>query len=95
MAKYISNPREVDAFKITEVQPHEFHGGQGDRGGFHLHFDNGGQNNATAEMCARMTPKVGDYWVVQADGYIYLNPKDVFEKNYRPKPNETEIERSA
>jgi hypothetical protein len=57
MAKYISNPREVDAFKIKEVRPHASYGSGA--GGFHLHFDNGGQNNATAEMCAHMTPKVG------------------------------------
>ena len=35
-------------------------------------------------MCARMIPQVGDYWVIQSDGYVYLNPKDVFERKYRP-----------
>jgi hypothetical protein len=93
MAKYISNPREVDAFKIKEVRPHASYGSGA--GGFHLHFDNGGQNNATAEMCAHMTPKVGDYWVIHPDGYVYLNPREVFEREYSPKLDETEIERSA
>jgi hypothetical protein len=39
---------------------------------------------ATHEMLARYTPVPGDYWVVQADGYVYLNPKDVFERKYEP-----------
>lgn len=34
-------------------------------------------------MMARYTPVVGDYWVVQEDGYIYLNPRDVFERKYQ------------
>jgi hypothetical protein len=35
-------------------------------------------------MTARYMPVVGDYWVIQSDGYIYLNPKDVFERKYSP-----------
>jgi hypothetical protein len=35
-----------------------------------------------AGMCARYYPKPGDYLVTQADGYMYLNPKDVFERKY-------------
>src|ERR1700691_2146243 len=34
-------------------------------------------------MTARYAPKVGDYWVVQSDGYAYLNPAEVFERKYR------------
>ncbi len=33
-------------------------------------------------MIARMTPQVGDYLVIQEDGYEYLNPKEVFERKY-------------
>lgn len=42
---------------------------------------------ATPEMMSRITPKIGDYWVMasQADGmYEYLNPKEVFEAKYQP-----------
>lgn len=74
--KYIANPVEVDAFKIT--QSHE-----GPRGRYWLELDDGSKPIAEAEMCSRMAPAVGDYWVVQSDGYVYLNPKDVFERKYR------------
>jgi hypothetical protein len=37
-------------------------------------------------MMARFKPQPGEYWVRQADGYIYLNPKEVFERKYSPKP---------
>jgi len=33
---------------------------------------------------SRMKPAVGDYYVITADGYEYLNPKDVFEGKYEP-----------
>lgn len=38
-------------------------------------------------MTARMVPNVGDYYVKQEDGYVYINPKDVFERKYRPLVN--------
>lgn len=77
--KYIANPVEVDAFSIKFV-------GEPDSLGMRNITLNGreGVFVATEEMCARMTPKPGDYWVIQADGYIYLNPKEVFERKYRP-----------
>lgn len=45
----------------------------------------GAVREATPEMLARMTPVVGDYWVIAPqDGvnYEYLNPKAVFEHKY-------------
>lgn len=79
--KYIANPVEVDAFKITHVGP------IADRGGDFriLTLEDGKLVQADKEMMARMTPQVGDYWVIQSDGYIYLNPRDVFLRKYRPK----------
>jgi hypothetical protein len=38
----------------------------------------------SAEMTSRYFPKLGDYYVVQEDGYAYLNPKDVLDRKYRP-----------
>lgn len=36
-----------------------------------------------AAMLSRYTPVEGDYLVVQEDGYVYINPKAVFERKYR------------
>jgi hypothetical protein len=79
--KYIANPVEVDAFKITKVNPEA---DQGDHSRV-LKLEDGKHVLADKGMLARMTPTVGDYWVVQSDGYVYLNPKDVFERKYSPK----------
>lgn len=53
-----------------------------------LHLEDGKLVSPNAGMLARMTPQIGDYWVIQDDGYIYLNPKDVFERKYHPKAEE-------
>jgi hypothetical protein len=74
--KYIANPVVVDAWKITSV-------GTIVAGDLYLEMENNGHMYASREMCARMTPKVGDYVVMQSDQYVYLNPKDVFERKYR------------
>jgi hypothetical protein len=83
--KYIANPVIVEAFEILEVH-------DGDRQDMdktpEYRLVIGGPKSsernviATSEMTSRMTPKVGDYWVIQADGYVYLNPKEVFERKY-------------
>lgn len=52
-----------------------------------LALENGENVTATPEMQSRMIPKPGDYWVIQADGYVYLNPKSVFEKKYSLIPD--------
>ncbi len=96
--KYVANPVVVDAFKIVEVgKPAKptidelevilNHGGQPVLG-FLLRLDDGAQVVATPEMTSRMTPAIGDYWVIQSDGYIYLNPKEVFERKYSPLAND-------
>ena len=76
--KYQANPVVVDAFKITKVMD-----GSQDHPMI-LQLENGKLVSPNAGMTARMIPAVGDYWVIQSDGYIYLNPKDVFERKYRP-----------
>jgi hypothetical protein len=70
--KYVANPVEVDAFRIKAIWQ-----------GRDFLLEDGQERSATPEMLARITPHVGDYWVVQSDGYEYLNPKDVFERKYR------------
>lgn len=74
--KYIANPVLVDAFKIMGTADNE-------NGTMQLKLDDGQSVATTEGMTARMMPVAGDYYVVQSDGYIYLNPKEVFEKKYR------------
>jgi hypothetical protein len=78
--KYIANPSACDAWKILtvgEVDP--------DTGKRQIELEEIGTRFATKEMCSRMVPVPGDYFVIQEfDGYVYLNPKDVFERKYRP-----------
>jgi hypothetical protein len=77
--RYVANPVVVDAWKITKVIAGS------DEQPMVLHLENGRLVSPNAGMLARMAPCVGDYWVIQADGYIYLNPKDVFERKYSPE----------
>lgn len=74
--KYIANPVEVDAFKITAINGD-------DTGPIIVDLENGKSEIASKAMTSRYFPQIGDYWVIQADGYAYLNPKDVFERKYR------------
>lgn len=74
--KYVGNPVEVEAFTIVAIADRE------DDNGVDLTLDNDQVVHADSAMLSRMSPAKGDYWVVQADGYVYLNPKDVFERKY-------------
>lgn len=86
--KYQANPVIVDAHRIVSVGPilgcrTFFPDGHDEpEGSQHLALENGESAIATAEMRSRMEPQPGDYWVIQSDGYVYLNPKDVFERKY-------------
>lgn len=85
--KYHANPVEVEAHVIVGVgQPFQDHQPDTDTGGRHLALQNGENVTATPEMLSRMSPVPGDYWVIQPDGYVYLNPKDVFERKYSAIP---------
>jgi hypothetical protein len=77
MAKYVANPVIVDAYKIVRIMPDS-----DPSTGLALMLEGGECVVADPGMTARMAPVVGDYWVIQADGYIYLNPKSVFERKY-------------
>lgn len=81
--KFVANPVEVEAFVITGVYPPDFEGGQD------LVID-GGMFHADSLMLARYRPVVGDYVVIQSDGYRYVNPKAVFERKYSPIEAEPE-----
>jgi len=75
--KYKANPVIVDAYKIVRCLTDE-------NNIYKIKLDNGQWEVPTIEMMARYKPTIGDYWVIQSDGYIYLNPKDVFERKYTP-----------
>ena len=68
-----ANPVRVHALRIKEVKEGYF---TLEDGGIFKPFD-------LAGMTARYTPVPGDYLVSQEDGYVYFNPKDVFERKYR------------
>jgi hypothetical protein len=76
---YRANPVEVEASEIVSVA-----GAMNADGSLNLALANGSNVIAHPDMLSRITPAVGDYWVVQADGYVYLNPKAVFERKYSP-----------
>lgn len=76
--KYQANPVIVDAFKIVSI------GLEDKDGNVPLALDNGENVLATPAMYSRYRPHDEDYWVIQSDGYVYLNPKDVFERKYSP-----------
>lgn len=79
--KYIANPVEVTAYQITDLGPTFADGSFIVMVGTLAYA-------VSAEMAARYTPAPGDYYVIQSDGYAYLNPKDVFERKYRPRDND-------
>lgn len=76
--EYQSNPVIVDAFKIVDVSEMD------NQDNVLCALDNDKNVVADKGMTARYRPKDGEYWVIQSDGYIYLNPKDVFERKYTP-----------
>lgn len=82
MSMFRANPIFVEAFKITEVAPGDEHGG------FPVLLENGEEEDVSPQMAARHIPVVGDYWVIQGDGYVYINPKEVFERKYSPAPDD-------
>lgn len=89
--KAIANPVEVEYGLILEVTPPAVIGGP-----YSLLVGWGGtdirKEQADSKMCARMTPRVDDYMVIQSDGYVYLNPKEIFERKYSASPEAMELE---
>ena len=76
--EYIANPVHVDGQIIVDVGP------VNPDGTINLALQNGQNVRADKGQLARYLPSAGDYWVTQEDGYIYLNPKAVFERKYSP-----------
>jgi hypothetical protein len=89
--KFIANPVEVDAYPIEAMTTSS---NLKEPLGFACILVLTGAPEGmrlfkpTPEMLSRIRPDVGDYVVVQSDGYVYLNPKAVFERKYKPAPAE-------
>lgn len=45
--------------------------------------EHGIRHTITEEMMSRYSPVEGDYIVTQEDGYVYINPREVFERKYQ------------
>lgn len=74
--KYVANPVVVDAFVITGFEENP------EMACTDAMFEDAPTVHLTPEMMARYTPILGDYYVIQDDGYAYVNPKNVFERKY-------------
>jgi hypothetical protein len=83
---HIANPVSVQATRILDVTDvtDRSEGSDQSSPDLMLRLEDGRNFKADAGMTARYTPVPGDYVVTQEDGYTYLNPKDVFERKYRP-----------
>jgi hypothetical protein len=97
--KYQANPVIVDAYVILTVSAPARKSAKGPlrpNGGFAPHLTPlvlDGHETVTidAPMTARYMPLPGDYYVIQEDGYAYVNPKAVFERKYSPVEEEREV----
>jgi hypothetical protein len=81
--KYQANPVIVDAFKIVAFDKKEKDFPE-DNSNSTVTLEDGQIITLDDVMMSRFVPGIGDYYVIQADGYPYLNPKEVFEKKYAP-----------
>lgn len=87
-ATHIANPVRVQAVRILEVTDiTDLSDGKGaTHPDLFLNLEGGGTFVADSTMTSRYVPVPGDYLVTQEDGYVYLNPKDVFERKYSELP---------
>ena len=81
--KYVANPVIVEAKQIVSFNKKEKDFPE-DESGSTVTLDDGSTAPVEDGMLSRYEPVPGDYYVIQSDGYVYLNPKDVFERKYSP-----------
>ena len=80
MGKYQQNPVIVTAYRITHVGEK-----RRENNAMPLKLENGKDVVAWPTMYSRLPKEqvnVGDYWVIQADGYTFVSTKATFEKRY-------------
>jgi hypothetical protein len=83
---HIANPVRVNATRILEVTDitDRSEGSGQSSPDLMLRLEDGRNFAADMSMTSRHIPIVGDYIVTQEDGYVYINPRDVFERKYSP-----------
>lgn len=73
-----AKPILVEAFEIVSIAAAT------EDGGLLLVLLNHPAVTAPPAMLARYKPVAGDYYVIQDDGYAYINPGAVFLRKYEP-----------
>lgn len=73
---YQANPVTVEAHIIISA------GAILSNGSMQLALSDGTSIAVDKNMISRHIPNEGDYYVIQNDGYVYINPKDVFLRKY-------------
>lgn len=76
MGTYVYKPIEVEAYRIDRVRTICQHAE------YEVTLENGETKIVDKGMVARYCPIPGDYYVIQQDGYVYINPKAVFENKF-------------
>ena len=86
MAKYQYKVRQIEGFEIIDIQHGYADHVPGRACRVKVAEDDvicgDGWVECNEAMTARFYPSVGDYVVLQPDGYVYLNPKKVFEEKF-------------
>lgn len=82
--QYIAKPVIVSAFQIIEIR------GYTDTRNVQLTLEDERHVEALNDMTVRITPKVGDYWITNADGYEHLMSKAKFAEHYEALTEEAE-----
>lgn len=90
LPRFVARPVEVTALKIVKVER-----SSSKKIPPRLVLENGQDIFPDKGMVARYLPQRGDYVVVQADGYIYLNPAKVFERKYQRQEDAAPAGQSA
>lgn len=90
MAKYQYKVRNIDGFEIKDIEHRHCDHVPGRFCRVLIEMGNDKPDSTRFDkwidcneaMTARYYPSVGDYVVIQPDGYVYLNPKKVFEDKF-------------
>lgn len=77
-ATHTANPVRVNASAIARIGAHN------GASQITVGTKDGIDHIITPDMLSRYSPVLGDYVVIQEDGYVYVNPKAVFERKYSP-----------
>lgn len=86
--KYIANPVEADAWVIEKIYDGPITNPKDAMAVCLIGRPEAPIVGLSYAMISRHVPVAGDYYVIQSDGYVYINPKEVFEHKYSPAVDE-------